>query len=123
MATRIVTTDDATGNVVSQWAGGEEQDLAPVAGRTHREVAPDSTDYSGQRWTGSTFEALPPVPVATVALTESRRKETLSTMALIVMQRDPTAWNAMSVDQRLRAIQTEAYLWKGLREFVDDKTI
>lgn len=58
---RIVTTDNATGNVVSEWSGGAEQDLQPVAGRTHR-VVTDETSYSGRRWNGTAFEPIPPVP-------------------------------------------------------------
>lgn len=60
---RIVTTDDATGNVTSEWRGGDEQTLGPVAGRTHRVVANDSTSYIGTRWNGSDFEPIPPAPV------------------------------------------------------------
>ena len=124
MTKRIVTTRDSDGHVVSQWSGGDEQDLAPVAGRTHITIQPDDTrNYIGTKWTGSAFVALPPVPAATVALAESRRKETLSTVAFVVMERDPTAWNAMTIEQRLRAITAVADLWKGLREFVDDKTV
>lgn len=58
---RLVTTDDATGAVIDQWSGGEEQTLAPVAGRTHRDVPNDDTNYIGMRWTGTAFEAMRPV--------------------------------------------------------------
>ena len=59
---RIVTTENATGNVVSEWSGGDEQDLEPVVGRTHREVPDDDVSYRGQRWDGAAF-----VPITQVA--------------------------------------------------------
>lgn len=60
---RIVTVDTVTGNVVSQWTGGDEQDLAPMVGRTHLTLAEDdAANYSGQRWNGRTFEALQAAP-------------------------------------------------------------
>lgn len=56
MAKRLVTIDTATGAVLSQWAGGDEQGLPPVAGRTHLALAEDDeTDYGGHRWTGTAF--------------------------------------------------------------------
>lgn len=57
---RIVTIEDSTGNVVSQWSGGDEQNLGPVAGRTHITLDKrDEADYSGQRWNGKTFTLQP----------------------------------------------------------------
>ena len=68
MGKRIVTTDDLTGNVISQWRGGDEQNLEPVAGRTHHVLAEgDTTDYSGQRWNGAAF-IKPPSPAPADAL-------------------------------------------------------
>ena len=55
MSKRIVTIDDATGNVVSEWRGGDDQGLIPVAGRTHC-VVTDEENYSGKRWNGTAFE-------------------------------------------------------------------
>ena len=60
---RILTTDDQTGNVLSEWRGGDEQTLEPVVGRTHRELQPDDTkDYSRHRWDRTEFVALPATP-------------------------------------------------------------
>lgn len=57
---RIVTVDDATGNVIGQWMGGDEQDLEPVTGHTHITLAAgDTADYSRKRWNGTAFEDLP----------------------------------------------------------------
>lgn len=61
---RIVTIDDATGEVLAQWRGGDEQELAPVAGRTRIPLAAeDSTDYSGTRWDGTNFVRTAALPV------------------------------------------------------------
>ena len=61
---RIVMIDNGTGNVMSQWSGGDEQDLAPIAGRTHITLAAgDTKDYSSHRWTGTVFELVRPAPV------------------------------------------------------------
>ena len=58
---RVVTTKDATGNVVCEWRGGDEQTLPPRVGYTHRAVPVDDPDHSGHRWNGTAFE---PVVVA-----------------------------------------------------------
>lgn len=64
MSKRIVTIEDATGNVVSEWCGGDEQVLQPVAGRTHFVVTGEAS-FSGQRWNGTAFE--PRVSVAVLS--------------------------------------------------------
>ncbi len=56
---RMITTDDVTGNVLSEWHGGDDQTLEPVPGRTHRTVT-GADSYSGQRWNGTAFEAVTP---------------------------------------------------------------
>ena len=66
MSKRLVTTDDATGHVISEWQGGDEQTLGPVVGRTHRAVTGDAS-YSGYRWTGTTFAPIVPPPVRTIS--------------------------------------------------------
>lgn len=66
MSQRRVTTDDATGNVLSEWMGGDEQSLDPVPGRTHRTVT-GADSYSGQRWNGAAFEAVVSPPVRTIS--------------------------------------------------------
>ena len=66
MSKRLVTTDDATGRVISEWQGGDEQDLAPVVGRTHRAVTGEAS-YSGRRWNGTAFEPIVPPPVRTIS--------------------------------------------------------
>ena len=69
---RIVTIHTDTGHVASQWQGGDEQDLEPVAGRTHLTLAEDDTaDYSGQRWDGTAFER----PVVARAVNQLDRLE------------------------------------------------
>ena len=70
---RIVTTRDSDGYVISRWAGGDEQSLAPVAGRSHREVpADDEADYGGKRWvaTRRAFVAIPVQPPVTPPMEE-----------------------------------------------------
>ena len=80
---RIVTVDDATGNVLSDWRGGDEQTLEPVAGRTHLDVANDDTDYTGQRWNGTSFELVPkpPSPPVVARLTVANDLEVATTIA------------------------------------------
>ena len=123
MSKRIVTTDDATGNVVSQWAGGDEQNLAPVMGRTHREVPDDGAVYIGQRWNGTAFEAIPKATLAMLATAESRRIDFLTTIADEIARADPAAWNNMTRDQKVAAIRDRANIWAGLRVFIDGQNI
>ena len=60
---RIVTIDDATGNVISEWCGGKEQELLPMPGQTHRIlVTGDKTSYIGQQWNGTAFILQPQLP-------------------------------------------------------------
>ena len=76
---RIITTDDATGNVLSQWAGGDEQELAPVASRTHRTLqAGDAADYSEKRWTGTAFVSKAARPVRVISPLDFARRFTLA---------------------------------------------
>jgi hypothetical protein len=67
---RIVTIEDITGNVLAEWAGGQEQSLPdPPAGRSHRDVtASPRTSHSGLRWTGNTFVPIPPTPATPTQL-------------------------------------------------------
>ena len=83
MAKRIVTTDDATGAVVSTWRGGDDDDLAEVSGRTHRVVPDDGVEYHGKRWNGSTFEAIPPAPVRVLSPLDFARRFSLTEEAEI----------------------------------------
>ena len=76
---RIVTVNDSDGRVLSQWAGGDEQALGPVAGRTHITLlAGDTTDYGGQRWTGTVFEPIPRPPVRVLSPLDFARRFTLA---------------------------------------------
>ena len=79
MAKRVVTTDDVTGNVMSQWAGGDEQSVGIVPGRTNRTLAlGDINDYAGYRWNGTAFEVIPPAPVRVLSPCEFVRRFTLA---------------------------------------------
>ena len=123
---RIVTIQDTTGHVIGQWNGGDNQMLDLVAGRTHRTLAEgDTTDYSGQRWTGEQFEAVPAPRVTPneAATAEAQRQDIIATCALAVMHRDRVAWNAMTSAQKLDAVRQEVALWKGLRVFLHDQTL
>ena len=81
---RIVTIDDVTGNVVSQWSGGDEQILAPVAGRSHVALqVGDTADYSRKRWNGSAFIDIPPAPVRVISPVDFARRFTLAEEAAI----------------------------------------
>lgn len=102
---RIVTTDDVTGHVLADWRGGDEQTLAPVAGRTHRQLASgDTASYSGTRWNGSAFEPIPPAPVRVIPAIDFMRRftreEENAIDALADTNRDVKRWmrRAMKVD-------------------------
>lgn len=74
---RIVTIDDVTGNVLGEWSGGNEQDLAPVAGRTYITLAEgDTASHMGLRWNGSSFELIPPAPVRVLSPIDFARRFT-----------------------------------------------
>ncbi len=63
---RIVTVNDATGLVVEEWQGGDEQILEPVAGRTRVAVLDDQS-YAGMRWLGgTTFVAVVQGPIRVI---------------------------------------------------------
>lgn len=75
MAIRLITVDTSTGNVVCSWMGGDDQTLAPVAGRTHIPVDPeDPRDYSRQRWDGTAFEPIHPAPVRVITPLDFARR-------------------------------------------------
>ena len=57
------------------------------------------------------------------ATAEARRTDIIATCALMVLQRDRTAWNAMTGAQNLNAVRAEVSLWKGLRVFLHDKAL
>ena len=76
---RIVTVTDGNGLVQSQWAGGDEQSLGPVTGRTHITLQDgDTTDYSGHRWTGTVFVRITPAPVRVLSPLDFSRRFTLA---------------------------------------------
>lgn len=58
-----------------------------------------------------------------LALADSRRKDILATVAIIVKERDVAAWNAMTITQKVEAVRNEADIWKAFREFIDDKAV
>ena len=76
---RIVTVSDSDGHVLAQWIGGDDQALSSVAGRTHITLqVGDTADYSGQRWTGTVFEPIPPRPVRVLSPLDFARRFTLA---------------------------------------------
>ena len=76
---RIVTVTDSDGHVQSQLTGGDDLTLRPVAGRTHITLqADDTADYSGYRWTGTTFEPIPRPPVRVLSPLDFSRRFTFA---------------------------------------------
>ena len=58
-----VSTDDATGDVLSLLRSSNNDELVAVPGRTHREVSvDDQTNYVAKRWDGAAFVDRPVVP-------------------------------------------------------------
>ncbi|OFW37665.1 MAG: hypothetical protein A3J29_06220 [Acidobacteria bacterium RIFCSPLOWO2_12_FULL_67_14b] len=82
---RIVTIDDATGNILSEWSGGTDQALPPAPGGQARidvSASPDGS-YSGKRWNGIAFEVIPPAPVRVLSRLDFARRFTLAEEASI----------------------------------------
>jgi hypothetical protein len=55
---RRIVTVDATGDVIGEWTGGDEQVLPdPPEGQTRIDVtaSPDDVRHGGKRWTGTEF--------------------------------------------------------------------
>ena len=52
---------------------------------------------------------------------ESRKKDILAMLAVIVRGKDPVAWNGMTQAQKIDAIRAAAGIYKNIREFIDDK--
>ena len=59
--------------------------------------------------------------VAAQSHATSRQKDILATCAVIVRSRLIAAWPSMTPSEKLAATISEADVWKGLREFLDDK--
>ena len=68
---RIVTVD-AAGTVISEWVGGEEQELPPApSGQKRIDVTlMANISYHGKRWTGTKF-----VKIAIPTLTSPARSD------------------------------------------------
>lgn len=63
---RLVTIDESTGAVLSEWIGGEDQTLSdPPAGQVRLTDPPAPADgvIVGKRWDGSAFVTIDPPPV------------------------------------------------------------
>lgn len=71
----IVTINDVTGAVVSEWRGGDEQSLADRPGHTHL-VVTDERSHTGERWTGLAFESMAPTAVDDLQAEQLWRIET-----------------------------------------------
>lgn len=78
---RIVTIDATTGHVLSEWMGGQDQTLPdPPVGQTRIDVTEgySRTSFSGLRWNGSAFEAIPPAPVRVLSAADFARRFTMA---------------------------------------------
>ena len=92
-------------------------------------VVPRMPDQRTEKWNGSAIVAKSAQEIAaydaaalsTKAQATSRQKDVLATCALIVRARGITAWNNMTTAQKVTATLAEADMWKGIREFIDDK--
>ena len=51
----------------------------------------------------------------------SRQKDKLADCAMLVRARNIPTWNNMTSAQKVAATFAEADVWKGIREFIDDK--
>ena len=81
------------------------------------------------KWNGSAvvaktqaeIDAYDATALSTKSLATSRQKDILAMCALVVRARGIAAWNAMTTSQKVTATLAEADVWKGIREFIDDK--
>lgn len=51
--------------------------------------------------------------------TQSRQKDVLATMAMIVRARNIPAWNSMTLQQKKDATFAEADVWINIRDFIE----
>lgn len=79
---RLAIVEDATGLVVQEWRGGDEQSIAATAGYTQVALAEDVPSVAGWTWTGGTTFKAPP-PSRTIAPIDFARRFTLAEEAAI----------------------------------------
>lgn len=109
---RLVTTDDVTGHVLSQWSGGEEQVLLPVNGRTHRQVPTITgpSSYSGMRWNGTAFEPIPPAPVRKIDSLDFVRRFTAAEETAVDKGDEAGDFNIRAAKRRLSLVKDQVDL-------------
>lgn len=56
-----------------------------------------------------------------MAFTESQRKDLVALCACAVRGRNVSAWTAMTTQQKVDATKAELNVFRGMREFIDDK--
>jgi hypothetical protein len=93
---RVVIRDAA----VERWDG-------PMAQPSGAEIAQAVLDFT------------PSVARTTQFTATSRQKDVLATCAQIVRARGITAWNAMTLQQKVTATLAEADVWVAIREFIE----
>lgn len=127
MATNLWVVHTMTGEFKF---GGRYEPTSPDANHSVIIVPGDTMpDPRTQKWGGSSVVAKTVVETAdydAVRLSEhslatSRQKDILTTCALVVRARGIPAWNAMTNPQKVTAVLAEADVWRGLREFIDDR--
>lgn len=84
-------------------------------------------DARRERWNGADIvsksqakiDAYDTGQLDTMAVARSLDRDTIATIAFIIRQSDPTAWNAMTGAQRKQAVKTGAQQWAQMRAFFD----
>src|SRR3990167_7384491 len=56
-----------------------------------------------------------------LAQSTSQEKSNLAMLACIVRSRNVNEWNVMTTTQKITAVRNEANVFKGIREFIDNK--
>ena len=92
-------------------------------------VVPRIPDPLTEKWDGSAIvaktqaerDASKAAQLASKAQRTSREKDILAMLAVIVRQKNVSAWNALTSQQKVTAVLAEADLFKTFREFIDDK--
>lgn len=105
--------------------------VSPDPGFSRIELPTDASepDQRSQKWNGAVVVAKSAAEIVAYdaaqlsarALATSRQKDVLATCALSVRTRGIAAWNNMTTQQKITATLAEADVWKGIREFIDDK--
>ena len=77
--------------------------------------------YNTEGMTQGEIDTYESTQLSNKSLATSRQKDILAMLAVIVRQKNVSAWNALTTPQKVTAVLAEADLFKTFRGFIDDK--